>query len=82
MIPVDGNSVGSSSVGGSALQHKLDLAQLLMQRHDEVQSQKRKEEAVSNGVWKGGNEENFINMVKDVENQKEAKDTRIAVQKN
>lgn len=50
-------------MGGSALRHKMDLASFLLEKFDH---QKGEEEAKKVG-WKGGNEENFIKMVREIE---------------
>ena len=66
----DGGGHGAASVGGSALRHKMDLAEFLLQRYDG--NGKRSEEeaaraAAEENGWRGGNEADFIRLVKDAE---------------
>ncbi len=56
----------AKSVGGAALRHKMDLANFLLKKYDMEQTDKGQKEAMELGGWKGGNEENFIKLVKDV----------------
>mmetsp|Transcript_17049 Transcript_17049/g.25950 ORF Transcript_17049/g.25950 Transcript_17049/m.25950 type:complete len:773 (+) Transcript_17049:61-2379(+) len=51
--------------GGSARQHKMGLANFLLQRHNE-QHEQDKAEAQEESGWKGGSEENFIKLVNEI----------------
>ena len=61
---VDGDA--ANSVGGAALRHRMDLAKFLLQKYDKEQTDKGQKEAMELGGWKGGNEENFIKLVKGI----------------
>lgn len=52
-------------MGGSALRHKVDLAHYLLEKYDRNNQERGKAEAVEGG-WKGGDEEHFIKMVKEL----------------
>ncbi|KAL3808542.1 hypothetical protein ACHAXA_002709 [Cyclostephanos tholiformis] len=56
----------ANSVGGAALRHKMDLANFLLKKYDQEQTDKGQREAMDLGGWKGGNEDNFIKLVKDI----------------
>jgi hypothetical protein len=47
-------------VSGSALRHKVDLAQFLLDRYNKVDADKEAER----GGWRGGDEDHFIKLVK------------------
>eukprot|EP00956_Cyclotella_meneghiniana_P004207 scaffold5177_cov73-Cyclotella_meneghiniana.AAC.2 len=64
------NANGPNSVGGSALRHKVDLAQYLMNKYDTANQELGQKEA-ERGGWKGGDEESFIKMVKEMSQEKE-----------
>ena len=55
----------ANSVGGAAVRHKMDLAHFLLQKFNKGQSDKGQKEAMELGGWKGGNEDNFIKLVKE-----------------
>ncbi|KAL3788358.1 hypothetical protein HJC23_009164 [Cyclotella cryptica] len=59
------NQSGPNSVGGSALRHKMDLANFLLEKYDRVNQEMGKSEAQRAG-WKGGDEQNFIRLVKEM----------------
>ena len=62
------NNGGSGlSPGNSALKHKMDLANFLLNKYEKERHELSKQEAINNG-WKGGNESNFIKMVTDITN--------------
>jgi hypothetical protein len=65
------NQSGPNSVGGSALRHKVDLAHFLMEKYDKANQEQGNLEAEKAG-WKGGNEENFIKMVKKLSEEEPA----------
>lgn len=56
---------GGLSPGNSALKHKMDLANFLLNKYEKERHELSKQEAINNG-WKGGNESNFIKMVTDI----------------
>jgi len=60
-------SGGELSPGNSALKHKMDLANFLLNKYEKERHEVSKQEAINNG-WKGGNESNFIKMVTDITN--------------
>ena len=55
----------ANSVGGAAARHKMDLAHFLLQKYKKGQSDEGQKEAMELGGWKGGNEDNFIKLVKE-----------------
>jgi len=65
----ESNSVsgGGLSPGNSALKHKMDLANFLLNKYEKERHELSKQEAINNG-WKGGNESNFIKLVTDISN--------------
>ena len=78
--------------GGSAIRHKMDLANFLLQRHQNSMQQQQ-QQAQEEGGWKGGSEENFIKIVKDISESKNEnkvneapplkdKDTELQIEKN
>ena len=60
------NNGAPNSPGGSALRHKMDLAQFLLQKHDKEKKEKGILEAQAQGVWRGDNEEHFIQPVEEI----------------
>jgi hypothetical protein len=50
----------------------MDLAKFLIQRHEREQQEQGKLEAQAQGAWRGGNEENFVKMVKELSEGKMA----------
>jgi hypothetical protein len=56
----------TNSVDGAAFLHKMGLEEFLIQKYDNMQTIKGQRKAMEIGGWKGGNEESFINSMKDL----------------
>jgi len=60
--------VGGNSPGRSAMRHKMGLARFLLKKYEQQRKTEKggMREAIEDG-WKGGDEENFIKMVKEAQ---------------
>ena len=62
------DGVAKNSVGGSALRHKMELANFLIQKYDTAQVLEGQKAAMELGGYRGGNESDFILSEKDSAN--------------